>query len=231
MKYLLLIFALFTTAASATDCPQHYLDGMQPATQISRELCYSEFAVGYSDDKRSAIYVVEHITKDELIAADALVRKDKFHEELRIPSPARALLSDYKSSGFDRGHLAPNADMPTTLAQYESFSLANMVPQLHHNNAGVWLTIERAVRSAAMSYGDVYAVTGAIYSETPPLLKDRIPVPGALFKAVYVPATSTATVYVSDNGFLGTYHTISVADLQLLTGFNVFPSLPAAQND
>lgn len=85
MKYLLLILTFIVTAASATDCPQHYLAGMQPTTHVSRELCYSEFAVGYSDDKKSAIYVVEHITKDELIAADLLVRKDKFHEEPRVP--------------------------------------------------------------------------------------------------------------------------------------------------
>ena len=227
MKYLLLILALFITASQASDCPQHYLDGMQPTTQISRELCYSEFAVGYSDSKKSAIYAAEHITKDELIAAKQLTRKDAFHEESRTPAGSRVLLSDYKDSGFDRGHLAPNADMPTVLAQYESFSLANMMPQLHHNNAGVWLTIERAVRDAAMTYNDVYAVTGAIYGETPPLLKGRIPVPGALFKAVYVPQTQAVTVYVSDNGFLGTYHTVTVSELQQMTGFDVFPSLPA----
>lgn len=227
MKSLLFILMLMVTAASASDCPQHYLNGMNPTTQVSRELCYSEFAVGYSDDKNSAIYAAEHITKTELIAAKQLTRKDAFHEESAVPVSERTLLRDYKDSGFDRGHLAPNADMPTVQAQYESFTLANMVPQLHHNNAGIWLQIEKAVRDSAMKYNDVYAVTGAIYSETPPMLKGRIPVPGAMFKAIYVPQTQTVTVYVSDNGFLGTYHTITVSELQQMTGFDVFPSLPA----
>ena len=89
---------LFVTASQATQCPQHYLDGTNPNAQVSRELCYSEFAVGYSDSKKSAIYI---------------------------------------------------------------------------------------------------------------------------------PATSQATVYVSDNGFLGTYHTVTVSELQQMTGFDVFPSLPA----
>ena len=48
-----------------------------------------------------------------------------------------------------------------------------------------------------------------------------------MFKAIYIPQTQTATVYVSDNGFLGTYHTITVSELQSMTGFDVFPSLPA----
>ena len=102
MKYLLLILSLFITASQATDCQQHYLDGQQPTTQISRELCYSEFAVGYSDAKKSAIYAVEHITKAELIAAKQLTRQDKFHEEPRVPASERALLSDYADDRLQR---------------------------------------------------------------------------------------------------------------------------------
>ena len=69
------------------------------------------------------------------------------------------------------------------------------------------------------------------YSETPPLINGRLPVPGALFKAVYIPQTKSVTVYVSDNGFLGTYHQISVDQLTALIGFNVFPALDPAAKD
>lgn len=216
---------LIVMSAFASDCPQHYLDGTSPNAAVSRELCYSEFAVGYSDSKNHAIYAAEHITKAELLQADQLIRKNTFHEEPRLPSNHRATLADYRHSGYDRGHLAPNADMPTHKAQYESFSLANMVPQLHSNNAGVWSQIERAVRSSAMQYGDVYAVTGAIYGPTPAMLNHHIPVPVSMFKAIYIPATQQDTVYISDNDDSGTYRTAKVAELQALAGFNVFPSL------
>ena len=226
MKSLILALLFTVFAATASDCPQHYQGGINPTTQGSNELCYSEFAVGYNADEKHAIYAAEHITREELLAAKELTRKDAFHEETMLPVSARITNSDYRSSGFDRGHLAPNADMPTVQAQFESFSLANMVPQLHHNNAGIWLQIEKAVRQSAMKYNDVYTVTGAIYGETPPMLKGRLPVPGALFKAVYIPQTNQASAYVSDNSFSGQYSVISIEQLKGITGFDPFPALP-----
>jgi DNA/RNA endonuclease G (NUC1) len=65
----------------------------------------------------------------KLRAADVTERRDAFHEEPRLPPDERAYLDDYARSGFDRGHLAPAADMPDEKAQHESFTLANMIPQ------------------------------------------------------------------------------------------------------
>ena len=72
----------------------------------------------------------------QLVAAVAARRSG--HADANLPNDDRAELSDYVRSGFDRGHMAPNGDMPTRSGQYESFTLANMVLQNPNNNRYIW---------------------------------------------------------------------------------------------
>lgn len=225
-----LSFAFISTAVFASECPEHYLQGQVPSLQVplqlDQELCFDAFATGYSYQSRSAFYSAEHLTSANLKRAKRLDRKDSFHEELSLPETARVELRDYKGSGFDRGHLAPNADMPTRKAQGQSFSLSNMVPQLHKNNAGIWSEIESTARQLADQYEEVYIISGGVYSGTTQKINRRIPVPNALFKAIYIPSKNQAGVYLSDNNATGEYEVISVNDLKKLTGIDVFPKLP-----
>lgn len=226
-----LALCLMSTSVFATNCPQHYFNGQEPKLTIplqqDQELCYTAFATGYSYSSKTAFYSAEHLTKKNVAAAKTLERIDSFHEDANLPETARAELTDYKGSGFDRGHLAPNADMPNKDAQHESFSLANMVPQLHANNAGIWSDIETTTRVMATKYGDVYVVTGGLYNASTQKLKNRIPVPNAMFKAIYTPKTGEAGVYVSDNNADGHYKVISVDQLKKISGLDVFPGIPA----
>ena len=94
----------------------------------SYALCFHDFNVMYSGVSKTPLWVAEKLTPQRL--SNRIKREDNFHEETRIPEMHRALLSDYRGSGYDRGHMAPNGDMGNTTAQYDSFSLANMVPQV-----------------------------------------------------------------------------------------------------
>ena len=230
-----------TTAATAagpaqaadTDCPQHFAGGQPP--QIvnpkfkprTQELCFEAFAVLHSGVSRTPLYAAERLTRKNLEAAKALPRKDSFHAEDRLPEGDRAELSDYARSGYDRGHMAPNADMPTRKAQAESFSLANMVPQIHENNAGVWAGIEAAARELAREEGELYVVSGPAFIGKDIQQIGRVLVPTHVWKLLYSPKQQRAGVYLVTNDKTKEYAVLSVAELQKLVGIDPLPGLPA----
>lgn len=218
--------------AAGTDCPQHYAERtpprvantkLQPRTQ---ELCFEAYAVLHSGLSRTPLYASEHLTRERLALADALNRIDSFHAESALPASDRAELSDYARSGYDRGHMAPNADMPTRTAQAESFSLANMVPQVHANNAGIWSGMEQAVRRLAGEQGQVYVVSGPAFLGTDLRKIGNVLVPTHLWKAIYSPGLQQAAAYVIRNDESKDYRVVSIAQLEQMVGIDALPGLP-----
>ena len=178
---------------AATQCPEHFAGGVAPSITNpklkarTQEVCFEAFAVLHSGISRTPLYSAEHLTRANLNAAGKLSRKDSFHPESALPAQDRAELSDYARSGYDRGHMSPNADFANRSAQAESFSLANMVPQVHANNAGVWAGIEGAARQLAASEGELYVVSGPAFIGTDIKQVGRVLVPTHIWKVLYSP--------------------------------------------
>jgi endonuclease G len=118
--------------------------------------------------------------------------------------------------------------MSTREAQYESFSLANMIPQHPCNNEVLWEGIESAVRDLASVEGEIYVATGPIYEGTDiPFLNGRVGVPSRIYKAVYDRARRAAAAYVTKNADGMGWQGISINELAQITGIDPFPALPA----
>ena len=128
--------------------------------------------------------------------------------------------------------MAPSEDMPDPQAQYESFSLANVVPQDPHLNRHLWAGIERLVRGLARERGGLYVVTGPVFrGETLEALNGRVLVPTGVFKAVYDPGCGQAAAYLAPTAAGGEWRLVSLSELQGTTGIDLFPGLPAAVKD
>lgn len=195
-------------------------------------LCFNGFNVMYSGVSKTPLWVAEALTPQRL--SQKIPREDSFHEETKVKVDHRATLPDYKASGYDRGHMAPNADMPTKAAQNDSFSLANMVPQAPKNNQQVWRELEEATRAIVTKQKqDVYVVTGPVFSAKKLKTIGRgVIVPTATYKAIYMPKTGAAGVYYADNTLKSTapkVQVISICALEDLTGINIFPQLTEDQ--
>ncbi|MFY9642917.1 MAG: DNA/RNA non-specific endonuclease [Rhodomicrobium sp.] len=237
--FLFAVFVSFVQPLQAQDagCQSQLYLGSAPSIKSPKlaaqtyPVCFSEIALLYSGIARTPLWSAEHLTAARIQRASTLqrLRSNAFHEEPALPADRRSELADYRRSGFDRGHMAPNGDMSTEAAQEESFSLANMIPQEPCNNEVLWEGIESAVRELALAEGEVYVVTGpAFLGGELQSLKGRVLVPTHIFKAVYIPARNSAAAYFAPNDGSQSWEPISISELESRVSVDVFPQLTAA---
>lgn len=233
-----ILLTVSVTHAAQTSCPEHFANGQAPdlisqkLTPKTRDVCYSGFALKHSGITRTPLYSAEHLTLERLSWAKGMKRTSKFYPDPNIPASERAELRHYARSGYDRGHVAPSADMPDERSQQECFSLANMVPQVPENNRGPWEAIESAVRKMTKDRGELYVVSGPIFrGNNLQRIGGTVIVPTQLFKAVYDPRRKEAAAYLIDNAEGAQPQMINIAELDEITGIDVFPFLNHPQKD
>ncbi|MFD0752795.1 DNA/RNA non-specific endonuclease [Massilia norwichensis] len=216
---------------TAESCADHYLEGRAPQIQnpklapATKELCFKVFSVMHSGITRTPLWSAEHLEAHEVEAAQQLTRENSFHAETRVPAGQRAELSDYARSGFDRGHMAPNGDMPDRDAQRDSFSLANIVPQDGENNRHLWAGIEGVVRKMAKKEGDLYVVTGPAFLGSNLRKVGKVLVPTHLYKLVYSPRQKAGAAWFVENTADAKPNVIPIPELERIIGINLLPAL------
>ena len=194
------LFASFNTLAAFEDCKDLFPAQQIPTTpQAGRDLCFDSFAIYYSPLDKKPIYTIERLNRKQLSAPHPR-RSNQFYEEARLPFAERALLADYRGSGYDRGHNAPAGDMSDERSMAQSFSLANMMPQARQNNQGIWAkNVEEPTRAyVKRAAGDVYIYTGSTGSNGS-IGRNRVTIPSHLYKLVYDPSKNTAWGYWIEN--------------------------------
>lgn len=144
------------------------------------------YALGYSEQHEQPLWVSYKLTREEVRSKKAK-RSGDFRADKAVVTKS-ADPSDYKGSFFDRGHLAPAADMSFSLqAMSESFYMSNMSPQRPEFNRGIWKTLEEKVRLFAEFHGDLYVVSGPVFDYTKPVVtigKNKVAVPDKYYKVL-----------------------------------------------
>ena len=234
-------------------CRDQFAQGRQPqllsldarTTSGLRPLCFDGFAVMYSSQHKTPLYVAQVLDRQRLAAAQKQQRSDQFFEDARLPRPVRATLEDYRGSGFDRGHLAPAGDMGDGRSMAQSFSLANIVPQAREHNRAAWADVEKATRSyVKRASGAVYVITGVVHEpgQCPIAMQPQNPrifdaqactigagkvaVPSHMFKLVYDPLRNRAWAHWlpnRDDARVGP--PIAYAELVRRTGIDFLPAM------
>jgi endonuclease G len=230
--------ALCINAFAAGNCPQFSPNGQPPVVTnpkmraATQPLCYSDFAVLHSGVTHGPLWSAEHLTARHVEDAKDNTRTNRFFPEQRLPPGDSAQLSDYKRSGYDRGHMSPAGDRFSKKGMAESFSLANIVPQDPSNNRRIWSRIEEAVRRLVEETGDAYVVTGPLFSgrQLQTIGETRVLVPTQLYKVVYLPQRQLAFAVVVENVATDTYAVKTVHELEAMSGLK-FPGIPDTLKD
>ena len=199
IKYITSFLLAVCFSAQAAPCDTMVFNKVLPTTsEASTILCKSRFVIGYSTDKKSPLWVAEKITKIQ-VTATKVPRVNAFHPDPTLSPKLQSKESAYVGTAYDKGHMVAFEDVSDNQsAAYESFTMTNIVPQNSVHNRGIWRSLEIKVRNLAVTYGEIYVITGPVF-KVAFKLNDGTYIPSHLWKVVYVPSTNSVYTIVIPN--------------------------------
>lgn len=218
--------ATFVFADPISECAEYAQLGV-PAHQGQEVLCKKGHLLAHDPEKKTPVWVIEHLTKEK--AEGLVLRSNNFKPDPALEKGKRAELSDYSGSEYDRGHMAPAADMRWhRQAMAECFFLSNMVPQDKGMNRGIWKSLEENIRDWAIDRNEVYILTGPIGVKGK-IGKNKVAVPTHLYKIVYDPHKTQAIAFIMANEKLNIWdmrkYIVTIREIEKKTGLDFLSSL------
>jgi endonuclease G, mitochondrial len=172
-----------------------------PAPTAETEVVqHTYFTLAYDEEHEQAAWVAYELTR-EMLNANWVERPNTFRPDPEVRTES-ATPRDYNSSGYDRGHLCPAADMAfDTLAIGETFYMSNMSPQVRGFNGGIWRELEELTRDWARRFKRLYIVTGPVLTrqQLGRIGFAKVTVPAAYYKVLYAPDQHRAIAFVMPN--------------------------------
>lgn len=235
MKRIILLLLYFSIVNSLCFSQNINLEGIEIPTiteeRSDRVITHKGYTVSYNYDWKIPNWVAYELT--DLEVQGEVPRYDRFKPDPMVPQGATATTNDYKHSGYDRGHMAPAADMKwDELVMKESFYLSNICPQNPNLNGGVWKDLEEQVRDLASQKGKIFVVCGPIVNDMSNTIgENKVVVPQAFYKVLLQEENgeihTIGFVYenVSGRKPMSTY-AMTVDEVEKLTNIDFFPSLP-----
>src|SRR6185437_6311934 len=222
----------------------------QPLNYLMEKPTYS---LSYNNSKGTPNWVSWHLDPSWY---GTLARVDTFRPDPRVdPSWYRVQAFDYAGSGFDRGHMTPNADRDNqnrVPINQETYLMTNMVPQAPNNNQGPWAQFEGYLRTQADANNEIYIVSGpsgmggigsASVNTINTLANGHITVPSATWKvALLIPkmdgddvsrvvcSSRSIAILIPNNQAAANpwqNYLTTIDAIEQLTGYDFYSNLPA----
>lgn len=206
-----------TTVITAPETPEHLVK-------------YTAMTISFNPTLHIPNWVAWELTIDE--TDGHVARKNRFLCDDQVPGCPDHW--DYSYSGYDRGHMAPAADMKwSETAMEESFLLTNICPQAKSLNSGTWGKLEDKCRTWAQIDSAIIIVSGPIVTDhiTEFIGDSRVAVPQRFFKAIISPYANPprGIGFIMPNGKVPggmQAAAVTIDSIEAVTGHDLFSTLP-----
>ena len=200
----------------------------------TRVMSRAGYTLSFNDEWLMPNWVAWQLTPERLMGKEK--RTDEFTGDPNLPEHLRVEHRDYSRSGYDRGHMAPAADMKwDKLAMQESFYMSNICPQASNLNKGDWKELEEQCRKWTQNHHTtIYIACGPIVHPGEKHKRigqgHKVIVPDGFFKVVLKLGKTPAAVgfiYPNDDCNAPMNHyAIPVDSVEALTGIDFFHLVP-----
>lgn len=193
------------------------------------------FALGYNEEHEQAEWVAYELTRARL-DENWVERPNSFRPDPDVRTES-ATPKDYTSSGYDKGHLCPAADMAfDPHAMNETFLMSNISPQRPPFNMGIWRELEELTRDWARKFKRLYVVTGPILTgeNLGRIGFSKVTVPGSFYKVLLAPDHHRAIAFILPNEMSEKpvmEFALTIDEVEIETGINFFPKILGGLNN
>lgn len=224
-----------------------------PKQDANQFVCHDGYAFEYNPRSKTSMWVVQHITSDNLNKAIAKNTND-FRPDPALREEVSAELIDYQTDKYAKMQLASPEDFINSKKQTsQSFYLTNIIPVNPYTANDTWKVLNQNVRQWAKDYGEVYVISGPLYLQGKSLdtigrrtktaliaeqhnayigdaEQGSIQVPTHLFKVILAPKIKQAKAFIIPNqpttaAYLPQF-AVTMGTVQMYTGLNFFPQIP-----
>ena len=196
---------------------------------------HNYYSLSYSKKDKQAEWVAYKLTSSNFV--NKIKRTNNFREDKKV-KVGSAKLEDYKSSGYDRGHLAPASSMKfNKTSMSESFYLSNISPQVPSFNRGIWKRLEEKVRYWAEINDSIFVVTGPILSDSLGSIgENKVTIPRAYYKTLLGykdgEAKGLAFIMPNEKSDKSLYkYIVSIRDVEEVTGIDFYHKMDKNMQD
>ncbi len=229
---------LLLTGCSTNQSDNIHLKYGNPSNANSKDpnnylLEKSQYALSYNCKNGIPNWVSWQLNRSWLGQVD---RSDDFRPDPDLPDGCYAVRpSDYRGSGYDRGHLTPSGDRTRRKSDNSAtFLMTNMIPQSAANNREVWRELEEYSRNLVDRGKQLYIVAGGEGKEKAIAL-GKVTVPKYTWKVILVldklgNVENTIAVRIPNSQEVARTdwkdYIVSVDEIEKKTGYNFFNTLP-----